>query len=277
LNSLKDINLGLLLFTLFACSVKKGFVPFEGLNGNPSRMEILRFDSYKEEDTDEPALESKEVYDFDHMGRLVFYQTFRNDGETINGGIRYFYSKKDFLDSAEYYESDGSVRMKIKYYHDKRGRLIQQKNISNGKVSFEKSINWLDKGKRSTTRYIRNGKLSEITYSEFDKKGQVVRSFNLNKDSVQVFRLEFSYDENGNKIETKWFNSKDSLHSINKSTFNSKGDEISSSNFKYSNGKLLETKNSFLEYEYDSLGNQSQIKQQTEGVVHLTKVKLIFR
>jgi hypothetical protein len=266
-----------LLFTLFACSSSRDFVPFEGLNGEPSKMEILRFESYGNEEIDEPALESTEVYDFDQSGRLIFYQTLRNDGERINGGIGYFYSKKNFLDSAEYYELDGRVRLKIEYSYDNKGRLILQKNISNGKVTFEKSIQWLDKGKRSTTRYIRNGKLSEISYSEFDKKGQVVRSFNLNKDSVQVFRLEFSYDDKGNQIETKWYNSKDSLTSINESTFNAMGDEVSSKSLKFSNGKLLETKTSVIEYEYDSLGNQRQIKLQTEGSVYLTKVKLTFQ
>lgn len=261
------------LFLFISCSSPKGFIPYEGLKGKPHHVQIIDYNPIPENSLEEPQASFWEIYEFDGKGRKIRYQSYRNDGTRVDGGIKYFYLDKGPIQYQESYGLNGEIRSRWDHTYDQKGRLIKTRITSGGKETSLKEIIYDPKQPISYTKIIYNGDaVIQNSVNQLDKKGRILLMTDSLPNGTLKGRLQYAYDKNGNEVLQKWYNSNDQLYVFYKKYFNDRNEEIRNEKFEIIQGDTTLTSTATTEYEYDAQGNQSKMTVKVDGSKFIKKV-----
>lgn len=266
------------LIFVFSCSSNKGFLPYEGLKGQPTQVKILDFEPLSENSTQEPKLESWEIYEFDKIGRKISYQVFRSDSTPVTGGSRFYYSNKGPVQYQENFDLKGSLQSRTDFTYDQKGRFLKSRTLAGGKETSLKEISYDRKRPISNTKITYNGKaVMQNSVDSLDEKGRIVLMTDYLPNGGLKGKLGYAYDKNGNVILQEWYNSEGQLFQFYKKTYNERNEEILNEGFEIIAGKPVKSSSETrYDYLYDSLGNQSQVSVKTGGKIYIKKVIVTY-
>lgn len=273
----RHLSLGVFFVLGFSCVSPKGFLPYEGLKGNPTEVKILDFEPIAENSSQEPKLSSWEVYEFDEEGRKISYQVFRKDSTPVNGGSRFFYPKKGPVEYQLNYNVEGELQSRTDFTYDKKGRMLKSRTVARGEETSTKEISYDPKKPISNTKILYYGKaLVQNSVDQLDKKGRIVLMTDYHSNGSLKGKLGYTYDKNGNEILQEWYNSAGNLFQFFRKTYNEYNDPILNEEFKIISGEPIKISETPTEYLYDTLGNQSQVMVRSNGKIYIKKVEVSY-
>ena len=244
-----------LLLILSSCSSLKYLDAFDGFKNKPKKVEST---TYRVKYIDSLATEEmafKRVHFYDSKGRKFKSTSFKSDGSPSSGGWNYSYDKYGNNTQNTLYNKDSSINVQNNFKYNNFGQQIEKEYISDGKKSITKNIynrkNRIQKivGKKN------DGSFSEKAIQRYDKQWREIELISYNTQSKQKSRIEFFYDEKGNKIQTKWYNSENKNYNSYNSTYNFNNDRIRIEKYEIRNGESKLINDSKTEYKYDEKGN----------------------
>jgi hypothetical protein len=137
--------------------------------------------------------EWRTVYDYSDSGNLLSMRTFDPSG-TLNGEQRYIYDAKDRLAAEQHVTHDGTVTTPTTYTHDDAGGKVKIQELDFGEQA-DVMI-----GIEGTNTSIRAPEAKRVE-SRYDDRGEVVEVKVFNTDGALVSRVEITRDERGNPLE----------------------------------------------------------------------------
>ncbi len=261
----------------YSCSGNKGFIPYEGLKGKPAQVKIIDYEPFSENSTQEPKLQSWEIFEFDKIGRKVSYQVFRSDSTPVTGGSRFYYPNKGPVQYQENFDLKGGVQSRTDFTYDKKGRLLKSRTVAGGKETSVKEISYDPKKPISNTKITYNGKaVIQNSVNSLDNQGRIVLMTDYLPNGDLKGKLGYAYDKNGNEILQEWYNSEGQLFQYFQKSYNEKQEETLNERFEMFAGKPVKTSETRTEYLYDTLGNQSQVSVLAGGKIYMKKVVIIY-
>ncbi|WP_139352714.1 hypothetical protein [Algoriphagus sp. A40] len=241
-------------------------------------MKILDFEPLKEKSTQEPKLESWEIYEFDKIGRIISYQVFRSDSTPVTGGSRFYYSSKGPVQHQENFDLKGNLQSRTDFTYDKKERLLKSRTMAGGKETSLKEISYDPKKPISNTKITYYGKaVMQNSIDSLDEKGRIVMMTDYLPNGALKGKLGYVYDKKGNEILQEWYNSEGQLFQFYKKTYNERNEEILNERFEIVAGEPVKSSSEIrYEYLYDSLGNQSQVSVKTGNMIYIKKVIVTY-
>lgn len=266
-SNMRIILLLLVLITFENCVNLEYLNSFEGLHGKP---EIVESKTYKIEYdrnliTEKIAHSEMEYYDLE--GRKIKSNSYKSDGTTDDGDRLYDYNKHGNLVRETLYKKDGSVNYKIENEYNQFGQLIINDFVSaENKMIREYTFNRITKTSKFD-RKNQDGIILERAVFKYDSNWRKIEFKGLDNNNDQTSRIQFFYDERGNEIKSKWYNSGNNLYNYYNKTFNLKNDIIKTERYSISDGKLKFVSAEEFEYKYDKHKNIIEKKLISNGKI----------
>ncbi len=264
---MKIIQFLLLLFLFGNCSNLKYLKPFDGLKGRPKTVESK---TYKVEYYENAAVEKlahSEIEYYDLQGRKIKSNSYKSDGTTDDGDKVYEYDKNGLLLKEILYKKDGSVNYKIENEYNQFGQLILNDfSSTRNRMIREYTFNRIKKNSKFI-RKDQDGTILERATFKYDNQWRMVELKELNKDNNQTSRIEFFYDERGNEILSKWYNSQNHLNNYYKSVYNVENERTKIERYHLNDGKAKFVSSEELEYKYDNHQNVIEKKLISNGKI----------
>lgn len=265
--SMKIIQFLLLLFLFGNCSNLKYLKSFDGLKGRPKTVESK---TYKVEYYENAAVEKlahSEIEYYDLQGRKIKSNSYKSDGTTDDGDKVYEYDKNGLLLKEILYKKDGSVNYKIENEYNQFGQLILNDfSSARNRMIREYTFNRIKKNSKFI-RKDQDGTILERATFKYDNQWRMVELKELNKDNNQTSRIEFFYDERGNEILSKWYNSQNHLNNYYKSVYNVENERTKIERYHLKDGKAKFVSSEELEYKYDNHQNVIEKKLISNGKI----------
>jgi len=268
-----------LLFLIFVnCSSLKYLKSFGELHNKPKKIveaKTYKINYNKNGITEEFAHSSIDYYDA--KGRKFKNIRFKSDGTRLDADRLYYYDQYGNLIREILYKQDGSIRFEIENQYNKFGQLIVS-DFTSGENKMTKEY-FIDRTKKSSKFVIKNqdNTLLETVLFKYDNNWREIEALSLNDKNEQTSRIEFFYDEKGNNIQTKWYNSENNLNNIYNTTFNIENDRTKVERFHITDGKPKFVNAEKFEYQYDDKGNCVVQKLISNGKVSwITRYKYTY-
>ncbi len=168
-------------------------------------------------------------YIYNDSGKLV--KKILKDEDEIIESAEYFEYQQDYLSKWEIYDDGNRLIVKNMHKYDDKGNVIENTvyNEESGE-DYREYIEYNDNGIRTKSTRVdqdnnitevliyetdANGKVVQVTEEspivfnttnlEYDDQGNLIKQEEYNKDKQLNHRIERSYDEDGNTMETKVF------------------------------------------------------------------------
>lgn len=249
---------------------------FDGYSGSPTKIEFISFQPQTVNQDSTPILSFKSVYHFNKEGQTKYIEDFKNDSQLAFGPTLYFYNKKGLESCVEYYDLDGTVRSTTQYEYNPKGQVIQTKTFTNNKIyikktSYNKKPNKVNIDKKDPFIV-----LLQNACIELDDQGRKISMADYSPNGNLKSRIEFEYNEQGNEIASRWFNSQNELYLFFLKTYNSKNLESLIEEFRVTNSDTILTNQTSYEYKFDSLGNVIEKKFYSGKKVYLEKILISY-
>jgi YD repeat-containing protein len=137
--------------------------------------------------------ESRAVHVYSDSGNLLATRGFDSMG-TLGSEMRYIYDAKDRLTAEQHVTPDGKVTTSSTYTYDDMGRKLKIQELdSSGTANLMIGI-------EGTNTSISASEASRVE-SRYDDRGEVVEVRLFNTDGALVSRMEITRDERGNSLE----------------------------------------------------------------------------
>lgn len=170
-------------------------------NGNRVREALF------EKDAEDPS--EWVEYEYDEKGNRAKEVWYDESGDATSQ-IEYKYDSQGRLTQQIWYDEDGSVDEWTEYEYDKNGNLTSQIRYEDGNVKFQIETIYGDSGlPLKEVCYL--GDFSLSWQSEYDEKGNRIRTMGYDTDGRPDGHTEDRYDERGYLVERLSYNSDGSL------------------------------------------------------------------
>lgn len=249
---------------------------FDGYSGSPTKIEFISFQPQTVNQDSTPILSFKSVYHFNKEGQTKYIEDFKNDSQLAFGPTLYFYDKKGLESCVEYYDLDGTVRSTTKYEYNPKGQVIQTKTYTNNKIYIKKTSYNKKSDKVNIDKKDPFIVLLQNACIELDDQGRKISIADYSPNGNLKSRIEFEYNEQGNEIASRWFNSQNELYLFFLKTYNSKNLESLIEEFRVTNSDTILTNQTSYEYKFDSLGNVIEKKFYSGEKVYLEKILISY-
>lgn len=234
---------------------------YDGYKGKPKKVEET---SYKIEFKDSLFRENytgKIIVFYDLKGRKIKTMLYKSDDTPSVGGIYYSYDQYGNEIETVMYNIDSTINSKNKYKYNKYGQQIENIHISGSNI---KSITKSDFDRRNRTEEIigiqGDGGFKEFAVQKYDEKWNVTELISYDSIGRQETRIELEYDENDNKNSSKWYNAKDELYNIYKTTFDKQNHPIISFSYRVKGNDTILEQVERIEYKYYENNNIKERK-----------------
>lgn len=252
---IKKTKFLIFLLVLSSCSKLKYLNAFDGLKNKPKKIESTTFRANYRDNSMQEVMAFKRIHFYDQKGRKLKSTEYKSDGSLSSGGWSYSYDQYGNQTQNILYNIDSSINVENNYKYNDFGQQIEKVYISSRRKTTVKYI--YDRKNRTRRMTVKkdDGSVTETALQRYDKKWREIESISYDSSNQQKIRIEFFYDEKGNQIQSKWFNSENKIYSSYKSTYNFNNDRILIEHYSISGGipKLLSE--SRTDYTYDKKGN----------------------
>ena len=170
-------------------------------NGNRIREALL------EKDAEEPS--EWVEYEYDKNGNRIKEVWYDDSGDSASQ-IEYKYDGQGRRTQQIWYDEDGGVDEWTEYEYDKNGNLTSQIRYEDGNVRFQIETIYGDNGLPQKELCYR-GDFSLSWQSEYDERGNRIRTMRYDTDGNPDGHTEYEYDEMGNMVCDLSYNSDGSL------------------------------------------------------------------
>ncbi|KRG30547.1 hypothetical protein [Salegentibacter mishustinae] len=243
-------------FAFVSCNSGLQFLnKFDGFNGKPKEVKTTTYRVKYEDSIPTKNLAYMNIDFYDSKGKKIKTLMYKSDGSRSTGGTYYKFDKNGNLIRSIMFNRDSTVNIEIDYKYDDYGNQIEKTYSSEFRRFTTKTIYNRATGTAKIIGEYSDGSFKENAVLEFNDKWNEKELISYDSTGIQTNRIEFFYDSEENKIQSKWFNAKNELTSYYNSNYNSKGDRISIEKYKIKNGKPELTDDTKIEYEYDEKNN----------------------
>lgn len=175
----------------------------------------------------------------------------KNDTAKSGGDIYTFFDVNGNLLERIFYEEDGKLNSKIKFFYNNGIEIDSIFNADNNLTGHSKT-EYDDGLKKSfvSSTILRN--ILQPTYNEvfkYDNKKNLIEKISFDNQNRQISKTNFKYDERNRLIEERWFNSKNILEWYSKDSNDIMGNRVKSTVFDKDNNVTNTT-----QYFYDKKG-----------------------
>lgn len=203
----------------------------------------------------EGNLNSKQVYEYDKMGKLVR----ENYYDSRNNLIAFYtnrYDERGYLSERRQQKSDGTVDWIQSYKNDEKGNPVEFRETgTDGKMKiFYRTLYsyFADSSIKELTQEIISGTEPGKLVTDFDEKGNKLKDRAYNASGEVLGVREYHYDENGNLIEETTYLPGGSVAQKVRQSFNEYGDRTE--HLVFDNEENVRSKRQY-KYFYDANGN----------------------
>jgi hypothetical protein len=265
----------LIINILLGCNNLKYLDAYDGYKGKPKEIEAINYQVEYKDNLPIETLSYKDVYYYDKHGRKIKTLSFKSDGSPSLGSSKYFYDKFGNQISNTFFDLEGKVSVQNNYKYNKYGQEIEREYIAFEKKSYSRhNIN-----RKNRTVIIEDNKTGffrKVSIVKYNKDWKLIKSTSFDTLGNQLGGLEYDYFRNGKASESRWYDAKNTLYSINNFKYNSKGDRIEIKKYRVNNGESKLFDLTTIEYIYDKRGNiietkliiNNQVKWVTRNVIN---------
>jgi hypothetical protein len=250
----RAIELLSIAFLCFSCTQLKYLEPYNGYKGKPRTVESTTYRVPGKGDTVNEKLRFGDIHLFDLKGRIIKHETYGSDS-VRNGWWIHVYDKNGSIIQNKIYRSDSSVSVVNNYQFNKYGQEILREYVSGGNKAITKST-YDRKMKEVTVEGYRNdGSFNEKTIIYYDDQWREVEIKSYFQTGKLKTRIEKAYDQNGNNILSRWYDSNNELYEFYKTGFNENKHRTSIEKYRVKNGDTTLIQETKMTYRYDARGN----------------------
>jgi hypothetical protein len=252
---MKKIKFLIFFIALGSCSNLKYIDEFDGHKNNPSKVESTTYSIKHTDGVTKEDVAFGYIHFYDSIGRRLKRQDFKSDGTSNFGDRIYAYDKYGNRIQENIYRKDGSMHLQINQKYNKFGQQIESEHIRSEKKTISKyRYDRKNKIKKKICTKDSDTIIEKIT-TRYDENWKQIESISYDKSCIQKSRIEFFYDNRGNQILSKWYNSKNEIYEYFNSTYNFNNDIIKTEKYSIRNGEPKLSKITEIEYKYDENGN----------------------
>jgi YD repeat-containing protein len=187
--------------------------------------------------------------EFDRHGNKKTYREIDQDGKTTRS-MEYEYNDKNNVVSEHATSEKDTLKTvhQFSYKYDDKGNAIE-KNWTDGTqllLKYDSNNNLID------SKYYEHGKLISHRVISYDQKNRDVLNLLYGKDSTLQYKIEKTYDENGNVSEETWHENKDKFRIKYLYTYDAKHNQLT---IAWINKRGKQYDHYEFTYEFDQNGN----------------------
>jgi hypothetical protein len=250
----------LILFLAFilgisSCTTLRFLEAFNGYNGKPKFVESKTYTVSGSGDSVIDNLAYKNIFHFDRKGRTVKHLSYKADGTLSNGGWNYIYDKMGNIVQNTLYNIDSTVMVRNNFSYNKYGQQILRKYVSGIRNTITKTE--YDRMRRIGVKegYMDDTVFHEKTILSYDNKWREIELKTFNKSGQDGTRIEKVYDQNGNMILSRWYDSTNRLYEFYKTNFDNKKNTTKIEHYMVKGADTTLFSTTEKEYGYDEKGN----------------------
>jgi hypothetical protein len=243
------------VFSIYGCMHLKYLHAFDGHYGSPKIKESLMYYFSGTGETSIEKLAGRNVYYFDRRGRKQEHLIYRTNEIKPVSYWKFNYNQSGNLIQVISYNADNSIDVSIKYSYNKYGQEIFREHMSGNNRIITKT-----EYKRDNRKAIKIGILNDSVFHEksiifYDYMWRAIEIQSLNKRDNMERRSEKVYDNIGNEILSRWFDSTNRMYEFHKFFFDTKKNKTKIENYRINNNDTSLANTTRFEYKYDEKGN----------------------
>ncbi|MGM5470446.1 hypothetical protein ACS386_09220 [Flavobacteriaceae bacterium LMO-SS05] len=224
---------------------------YDGYKGKPKKVVET---SYRIEYNDTVFNENytgKIIVFYDSKGRKIKTMLYKSDNTLSVAGIYYKYDQQGNEIESIMYNLDSTINSKNNYKYNKYGQQIENILMWGNNIKSITKSNF-DRLNRKEEVIGKNGDggFQEYSVQNYDDKWNVTELISYDSIGNQETRIEFEYDKNGNKNSSKWFNARNELNNIYKTTFDKQNHPIMSFSYRIKGKDTILERTEKIEYKY---------------------------
>lgn len=250
-------------FFIASCANLKYLDAFNGYHGKPKKVvekHYLIGNLIGNDNNDEKTFSFGDSYQFDKKGRVVLHRSFEEIATDSLDRLFYEYDKYGNRTKLTILEPNGDVYSTASYSYNKSGQRILVKSYKTGEKDTTFTFSIIDRENFTILRIRKDNTVPrDCTFITYNKDWKPLKTEFLN--SKITLKVESSYDDLGNSIESRWYKYAIGLSQINKSRYNSKNHIIASDRYDIIKGDTILTSSVKWTYVYDQKGNPIEEKR----------------
>ena len=261
------IKFFVLFIILSGCSTGFKYLnAYDNYNGQPYKVEMTTYRIEYNDSVLSQRLAYKLIDFFDSEGRKIKTLFLPPDGTPSSGGMFYEYDEHGNRTKIVQYNKDGTVDVESNLRYNRFGKLIEKKTITGDIKAVTKHFY---NTKKRTERILgkSNGSFRENSIRKYNPEWQEIELISYDKEGELDTRIEFGYDEQGNKNLYKWYSSDNELVKISRTRFNEHKDPVVSRGYRIAGGDTVSIETSTYQYQYGDKGNILEQKLFSDGTL----------